>query len=290
MRSIYLGALAFLIFARLCPAQTPEEKKATIAFVQGLQSGGAFVPSPAESDKPSLRATSAALRALKYFGGEPKDKTALPRFVERCFDKTTGGFSDSPLTLKPDVTTTAVGLMAVVELKMPLEPYVEPAVKYLADNAKTFEEIRIAAAGLEAVGKRPKPADAWLEQIAKLRNADGTYGKGDGAARATGGAVAAVLRLGGKVERDNVVKVLKAGQRADGAWGKEETPGSDLETSYRVLRSLRMLKEKPDDAKLRAFVAKCRNADGGYGVAPGQKSTVGATYFASIILHWLDEK
>jgi hypothetical protein len=291
MRSIFLGVLAFLIFAPRCLSQTPEEKKATIVFVQGLQSGGAFAAAPGEAEKQSLRATSAALRALKYFGGEAKDKTGIPRFVERCFDKTSGGFSDSPLTLKPDVTTTAVGLMAVVELKMPLEPYVEPAIKYLGDNAKTFEEIRIAAAGLEAVGKRPKQADGWLEEIAKLRNADGTYGKGAGAARATGSAVQIVLRLGGKVDqRDNVVKVLKTGQRADGAWGKEEAPGSDLETSYRVLRSLRMLKEKPDDAKLRAFVAKCRNADGGYGVAPGQKSSVGATYFASIILHWLDEK
>ncbi|MGO9416384.1 MAG: prenyltransferase/squalene oxidase repeat-containing protein [Syntrophobacteraceae bacterium] len=50
------------------------------------------------------------------------------------------------------------------------------------------------------------------------------------------------------------------------------------------------MKEKPDAAKLRAFVAKCRNADGGYGVMPGQKSTGSGTYFAAIILHWLDEK
>lgn len=291
MKRACLLATALLVFALPSQGQTPEEKKATIAFVQKLQSGGAFVPAPGEADKQSLRATSSALRALKYFGGEAKDTAATVRFVERCFDKTRGGFSDSPLTLKPDVTTTAIGLMAVVELKMPLEPYVEPAVKYLGENAKTFEEIRIAAAGLEAVGKRPKQADGWLEEIAKLRNPDGTYGKGTGAARATGGAVAAVLRLGGKVDqRDNVVKALKTGQRGGGGWGKEEEADSDLETSYRVMRSLHMLKERPDDARLRAFIAKCRNADGGYGVTPGQKSSVGGTYFASVILHWLDEK
>ena len=50
-----------------------------------------------------------------------------------------------------------------------------------------------------------------------------------------------------------------------------------------------MLKEKPAEPdKLRAFIAKCRNADGGYAVAPGQPSTAGGTYFAGIILHWLD--
>ena len=52
-----------------------------------------------------------------------------------------------------------------------------------------------------------------------------------------------------------------------------------------------MLKQKPERPEaLRAFVAKCRSAEGGYGVAPSQPSTVGGTYFASVILHWLAEK
>jgi hypothetical protein len=52
-----------------------------------------------------------------------------------------------------------------------------------------------------------------------------------------------------------------------------------------------MLKTQPADPdRLRAFIGKCRNADGGYGVAPGQLSSAGGTYFAAIILHWLDEK
>jgi hypothetical protein len=50
-----------------------------------------------------------------------------------------------------------------------------------------------------------------------------------------------------------------------------------------------MLHQKPENATAcRAFVARCRNADGGYGVAPGQPSSVSGTYFASIILHWLE--
>ena len=52
-----------------------------------------------------------------------------------------------------------------------------------------------------------------------------------------------------------------------------------------------LLKEKPADVNaLKTFIAKCRNKNGGYGVAPGQEATVSGTYFASIILYWLDEK
>jgi len=203
------------------------------------------------------------------------------------FDMSSGGFGDYP-GAAPDVTSTAVGLMAVVELKLPADAYRAAAVRYLADQVKTFEEIRIAAAGLEAIGERPGAADAWLEQIAKLRRPDGAYGMGDDLARSTGGAIVAVLRLGGKIDhRDKLLQVLKVGQRADGGYGKESGKTSDLESTYRVLRAFVMLQDKPDAERCRSFVAKCRNPDGGYGVAPGEASSVGATYFAAIILHWL---
>jgi hypothetical protein len=288
-------AVVLLVSPALVQAQSAEEKKATVAWVQKLQQGdGGFLPGPpnplsGRRDFTTLGATSSSLRALKYFGGEPRDRDACVKYVENAFDKKTGGFIGVQPGLKPDANSTAVGLMAVVELKMPVEKYADAGAKYLGENAKSFEEIRIAAAGLEAVGKRPSQADAWLEQLAKMRNADGTYGKGDGVARDTGGAVVAVLRLGGKVEhRDKVIEALKAGQREDGGFGKADAKGSDLETTYRVMRAFHMLKEQPDVEKVRKFVAKCRNADGGYGVAPGQPSAVPATYFASIILHWLE--
>jgi prenyltransferase beta subunit len=297
LKRFALLAVCFTVYLAPARAQTADEKKATIAFLHGLQSadGGflAAVPDPKSNrpNKPSLRATSSALRALKYFGGEAFDKKAAAKFVASCFDKDTDGFTDL-VGGKPDVAVTAVGLMAVVELKMPADDYVEPAVKYLGENAKNFEDIRIAVAGLEAVGKRAKQADDWLEQVRKMANEDGTFGKGDGKARDTGGSVVAILRLGGKVEhKEGVLRALKAGQRGDGAFGKDGTDKSDLESSYRVMRAFHMLKEKPADVDaLKTFIAKCRNKNGGYGVAPGQESTVSATYFASIILYWLDEK
>ncbi len=165
-------------------------------------------------------------------------------------------------------------------------------MKYLGEHAKTFEEVRLAAAGLEAIGKPSPKADDWLKQIAAMQNPDGSFGQGKGAARDTGSAVAAILRLEGKIDHpERVITVMKEGQRHDGAFGKEDVETSDLETSYRITRSLHMLKEKPGDPdRVRAFIAKCRNADGGYGTAPGQLSSAGGTYFAAIILHWLDEK
>jgi hypothetical protein len=292
MRRTLLASLCLLAVALPVRAQTADQKKTTIAYLQKLQQkDGGFAPA-ADKPKSGLRATSSALRALKYFGGEPAEKAAVADFVKSCFDKESGGFADAPGG-KPDVAVTAVGAMAVVELKLSTDPYEAAVVKYLADNAKSFEDIRIAAAGLEALGKRPKEADAWLDQIAKMRNNnDGTYGKGLGAARDTGGAVVAVLRLGGKVDNaDAVLKALKEGQRADGGFGKADAESSDLETSYRVMRAFHMLKAQPADAgRLRDFIASCRNDDGGYGPAKGQPSTASATYNAAIILHWLEEK
>jgi hypothetical protein len=177
-------------------------------------------------------------------------------------------------------------------MKLPVDPYAAAVIKYLDEHSKTFEEIRLTAASFEALGRRPPHADAWLAEVAKLRHADGTYGKDDGIARDTGGAVCAVLRLGGKVAHpDNVLKVLNAGQRRDGGFGKAGAEGSDLETSYRIARAFHMLKTQPQGAdRLRAFIARCRNDDSGYGVAPGQPSNASGCYYASIILHWLDEK
>lgn len=274
-----------------CLAEQPSAEKiqATIAYLQKLQTReGSFLPT-ADAREGTLRATSAALRALKYFGGSARDLESCKKFVASCFDRQEGGFRDRPGQGKVDVPTTAVGIMAVVALALDLKPYAEPVRNYLSRQARGFEEVRIAAAGLEAIKARPS-SDDWLKLLQRMKNNDGTYGKGDDQARATGGATAAWLRLGGKLsaeEKSAIVKALKAGQQADGGYRKQDARQSDLETTYRVLRSFHMLGEVPDVARVRAFIARCRNADGGYGVSPGQSSSVSATYFAAVILHWL---
>jgi hypothetical protein len=97
-----------------------------------------------------------------------------------------------------------------------------------------------------------------------------------------------ILRLGGKVDDAmQVRKILFPGQRPGGGFAKEDGT-IDLENCYRIMRCYHMLKDfPPSTTALRGYVGQCRNADGGYGVAPDQPSSVNGTYFAAIILHWL---
>ena len=145
----------------------------------------------------------------------------------------------------------------------------------------------MSIAGLEAVESKSPDFARWAAQIEGMRLPDGSFGEGPAKAFATGGAAAAILRMGLPLEkREAVIAAIKAGQRPDGAWSKD-AGASDLSSSYRVMRCLYMLKEKPDAEKLREYIANCRQPDGSYSVAPGGKGNLGATYFAAIILRWL---
>ena len=220
----------FLIASPLI-AQTPTEKTRTLAYLATLQTKGGGFRADASAKGPSLRATSAALRATKHFGGNPARVADCKAFVKSCHDPKSGGFADTPGG-KPDVILTAVGLMALVALDISTKPYEMPAVAFMTANAKQFEEIRMAAAGLEAVGKPSDKNAAWIETLTKRQNPDGTFGTGKALSRDTGGAVACFLRLGGKVkDAKAIASALDAGQNADGGFGRAEAKGSDLETS-----------------------------------------------------------
>src|SRR5262249_21365994 len=154
----------FLICLAPLLGQTAAEKKATCAYVLGLQQpDGGFTPvvAPSGASKSSLRATLGALRALKYFGGELSHRDQCEKFVQSCFDKQSGAFADRPGGTS-DVVTTSIGLMTLVELKLPVQEYQGPAFKYLGDHAKGFDEIRMAAAAIEAVHAEPATAGNWL--------------------------------------------------------------------------------------------------------------------------------
>ncbi len=273
----------------------PQNIQQTIDYLHRLQTeSGGFLPQAdkggAKSGEPTLRATSAAVRAVKYFGGKLKKKDAAAKFVASCHDAKSGGFANMPGG-KADVFATAVGLMAVAELGMPMDKYKDDAVKFLSEQAVSFDDIRIAVAGLEAIKAKAPKADAWLELIQKMQNKDGTFGNGKAAARDTGGAVVAILRLGGEVKnKEAVLKILKEGQHPSGAWSKDDA-APELESSYRVMRAFHMLKALPDDVEaVRTYIEKCRNADGGYSVAPNQESSVSGCYYAAIIRHWIKGK
>lgn len=270
------------------PAQSSDEKKATLDYLAKLQTPKAAFKADLKSEGPTLRATSSALRAIKYFGGDVSGKEKIAAFLLSCRDAESGGFADSPGG-KPDGIVTAVALMALVEVGQPTDKTAPASIDFMVRHAKAFEQIRMTAAGMEAVSGRSDRNAEWIALLAKEQNDDGTFGKGNAMTRETGGKVACLLRLGGKVkDADRIVRALDAGQRADGGFGVEK---SELETSYRVVRTYHMLGRRPARADaLRAFIASCRNPDGGYGVAPGQPSSVSGTYFAGIILHWLASK
>jgi acetyl esterase/lipase len=176
--------------------------------------------------------------------------------------------------------------MAVAELKIAADEIAKGAIEYFSKNVKTFEDIRIAVAGLEAVSKPSPDFVAWTKQIEAMGNADGTFGTGSAKARETGSAAAALLRMGVALEKKTaVLAALRAGQRDDGGWSKGDGP-SDLESTYRVMRTFFMLKESPDLEKLREFVDRCRDTNGEFTTQPGGTPDLGATYFATTILRW----
>jgi poly(3-hydroxybutyrate) depolymerase len=262
-----------------------EEPGATARYLAALQNpDGGFAAKAGE--RSSLPATSTAVRTLKNVGGSIPDVLACLAYLRSCFDKASGGFAPAPGGT-PDVRTTAVALMAVADMKIASDEMITGAIGYFTKNAQSFEDIRIAVAGLEAVEKTSPDFARWTAQVEKERNPDGTWGQGPGRSRDTGGAAVALLRMGVSLDKkDAVLAALRTGQRDDGAWSKSDA-GSDLEATYRIMRCFYMLKEAPDLEKLRGFIARCRHSDGSYAVQPGGGGELTGTYYATTILRWV---
>jgi prenyltransferase beta subunit/predicted esterase len=265
-------------------AQTPADFAQTASYAAALQNkDGGFAA--ASGQLSSLGSTNSGLRVLKHVGGSVPDILGCVKYVKSCRDAS-GGFAPMPGG-KPDVATTAIGLMAASELKIADEAMVKAAADYFGKNAKSFEEVRMAIAGLEGVHATSPDFAKWNEMLQGMRKPDGTWGEGPGQAYATGGAGAAVLRMGLKLDkRDAVIAALKAGQRPDGAWSKDAGP-PDLAATYRIMRALYMLHERPDIEPLLAFIARCRQSDGSYASKPGEAGSLGGTYTATIVIYWV---
>jgi hypothetical protein len=263
-----------------------DPRPAALKYVAALQDPATGAFRPAANGPPGLRATSAAARATKYLGGTLAHKDKVSAYVLSCLDPATGGFAEPGG--KPDVSTTAVGVMAATELGIPREKYAK-AMDYLKANAKTFEEVRIGAGAVEAWGVKDCPFDLapWAEivylSVEKLDHKP--------PAQLAGSVAAFYLRLGMPLPwGDSLPTAMRDGQRPDGGWGKAGEKASDAETTYRVMRAFMLLKQPPaDPAGVRQFLASCRNPDGGSGTKPGEPSSVGGVYFAAIISKWLDE-
>jgi len=283
------GSLPFLIILLLVSVAAgaplaPELREASARYLKSLENPDGGFRATATAGGSELKSMTPAVRAIHYFGGKVANEPRVVKFVQDLYDPATGSFHEPGAP--PDVRSAAMGLMTLAELKQPLGEQGPAIVRYFDQNAKAIPEIYIAEAALYAAGLQPLHPQAWLAAFESTRNADGSYGK---TAADTARAVVTHLRLNTQPsDLPGALKALRAAQIADGAFGTTGS-SSDLETSYPVMRAFFMLKEKPDLARVRAFVDRCRNTDGGYGVRPGQPSAVTSTYYASIVLHWITE-
>src|SRR5262245_9056427 len=188
-------------------AQGPDAAKFdAIKYVRKLQTpSGGFLPGPmsdAAKPTPSLRATSAAVRSLKYLTGQTVKESVpnavkVAEFVMSCYDPKTGAFADTPGG-NPDVNVTSVGVMAAVELDIPKEKF-RKALDYIHDNVKSFEDVRLGAAAVEAWGVKDCPFDLkpWLAIADKQLGPEGTAGRREEELpRETASVIAMKMRLG----------------------------------------------------------------------------------------------
>lgn len=288
-----LGVLFALVCAPMMVDGRQPYRESSIAFLKTQQhpSGAFSVKNPVTDSAavPSIRATRTAIKAFVLNGSTVPHPEKILQFLNDCHSPKTGGFSDR-LGIEPDPISTSVALMILKELKQPVEPYLKSGMAFMDTHTKNFEEIRMVAPSLEQLQQRSTMAERWGQIIEEARNADGTYGKGPGMIRMTALRIVARQRLGlPRPQKEDILAMIRPGQRADGGFGGDRPDTSDLESCYRIVRLFSRLEALPDrPAELRAFIEKCHHASGGYGVKPGDPPTLHGTYYASIVTHWLN--
>lgn len=284
-----LTALLFVLAAPWLSAEPPNDHRAkSIRFVLDLYDAdtGGFRSEP--NGPVGLRGTVTATRSLKYLNAKPPEPTKTARFLLSCYDKESGGFAEPNADV--NAMSTSIGILGATDLG--LKPAQFPkALDYLRETAKGFEEVRLAAAAVEAWGPNDPPSD-WDDWLVLIRQEDKRVAEDTaGLARLKASTAVSQLRLGDKLaDPKQTLKILRSGQQPDGGWSRSAAQPSDLETSYRVMRAFVMLDEQPSDtAAVRKFLSNHAHPDGGYRLEPNGSAHLGATYFALIIGHWLDQ-
>jgi prenyltransferase beta subunit len=268
-------------------ADGESSRQATRNYLLSLrnQDGGFRV---AAAEGPSqLLATVGITRGVRYWGGKLPEREKTAAWVSSCYHPSLGAFSDNPGTT-PDVRSTALALMALSELKAPLDRYAHDTIRYLDANATSLSDIYFTVAALDITHLDSAAAGRFALAYEAMERPDGSFSRD---AYDEAAAAITLLRLGkGPAHPEVVAQRLLATQRSDGGFrGQTPSQESELAGVYRIVRALYMLHAAPDKRSLRSFIARCRNADGGYGPMPGKPSSGPTTYYAGIVSHWLEK-
>jgi len=268
------------------PARAEDSIVAAVLALQDPQTGAFRVSS---ESPPSLRACNGAVKILRTRRAEIPQRRELIQFVRGCYDGLAGHFQEPGQ--KPTVAINAIGLMLIRELDLPREEFAG-ALRYLAKEATTWEDIRIAAAAVEAWGVREAeyPREAWE----KLAQAEAATAKPQDA-RFQGGYLALQLRLEWLRPRDvptaRITQILES-QLPDGGWGPPGQTTSDLETTYRVLRGLHYAGAQGPAtqkayARTQELLRRLQTREGLYPNRAGTPANLSGTYYAVMIQSWI---
>jgi len=278
----------WLVLVCFCFPLAAQELSA-LKFVDSLENplGGYWPNLGTKGKSSSLRATVAALRVYKYEGKVLPNFEKHRDFMLSCWHEKDSAFADFPGG-PTDVILAAVGLMGARDGAFLNDEKRTLGIKYLVDNAKNFEEIRMASAFLADEPYNAKVAESWQKTILTRANKDGTFGSGFSKPRDSASAWVTLMRL--QFSLKNYEQLSKDFRMKDGGFGSESSDRSDLETAYRVSRYFHMIKDQKMLRETLGFIETCRNEDGGYGPRPGEKSSLGSTYHAIIIKKWADPR
>ncbi|MSR30096.1 MAG: hypothetical protein EXR99_01200 [Gemmataceae bacterium] len=259
-----------------------EPKKSVQDYALSLENpDGGFLSEKAK-EKTSLRATLGAIRISQMEKKSLSSLKAHQKFILSCW-KESGEFADTPGG-KPDLITTVVGLMACKDANILEEKVRKSGVLYLIENAKNFEEVRMACAFLAQEKEIAQVREAWSGLVLNHLRQTKTQAKPHQLGREMAGALVTLLRLG--VAPPMEYGFTGSWRQQDGGFASANSTQSDMDTVYRVGRFLHMTQNQTELRKTLPFIEKCANADGGFGPAPGKPSTMGATYQARIVLLW----
>ncbi len=147
----------------------------------------------------------------------------------------------------------------------------------------------MAVAGLESIKATSPDVPRWAAQVSEGNaTPTGPSARARRIARRPGRGGRALLRMGIRAEPEQkaaILAALRAGQKPDGGWSEGDGP-SDLNSSYRIMRAFFMMKEKPDLGRLRGYLARHRQTDGGYASTLRGRASPGGTYSCSIMNYW----